>query len=580
MLRTERLLARAFFARLFESELMPAGLPQVQLIIWSVSMIAAPAFIVAFELQRGYTRLWRNDPARLPDAILDDELLFITYSMLTVGLVALVVWEGVFPDRRDVRTLGVLPLRPWTHVTARLTALAAVATLFCGGTNVMPALVYGAVLRSYEGAAGFLQGAAAHFLATGLAGFFVFFTVITAQGALLNLFGRRTAQRLALVLQSLFVVVLLQALMFVPYLGTLVRPALQDDAHTAAVFFPPVWFVALFNVVAGTPAAAPASFAVAAIAATAGSILVAAVLLAGSYARLVRMALETLDGRAPVREGLLWRVYRAATRRFAVNPVQSAVAGFSIRSVTRSRTHLILLAMYVGAGLAIAVSTLTPVLVTRGTNAVMTPHEAVLAAPLILNFCALAGLRVLFALPTDIRANWAVRSYAQDDRISDAVDGVRLALLLIVVLPVALAAALVGTALWGLSTGAASGVFTAAAGVLLADLLLVGLRKIPFTCTYYPGRSRGRTLWPLYVAAFSLYAFALASLEVLALNDWRILAGAFLAAAVVDRALAYARQHDLRAPPGLTYAEEDPDALFTGFRFSEALASESPPKPQ
>ena len=37
-----RLLARAFFTRLFESDLMPDGLPQVQLVIWGMLLAATP----------------------------------------------------------------------------------------------------------------------------------------------------------------------------------------------------------------------------------------------------------------------------------------------------------------------------------------------------------------------------------------------------------------------------------------------------------------------------------------------------------------------------------------------------------
>ena len=41
-----RLLARAFFSRLFESDLMPDGLPQVQLVIWGMLLAATPTTAV------------------------------------------------------------------------------------------------------------------------------------------------------------------------------------------------------------------------------------------------------------------------------------------------------------------------------------------------------------------------------------------------------------------------------------------------------------------------------------------------------------------------------------------------------
>ena len=54
VLRAERLLSRAFFSRLFESELTPPGFPQVQLVIWSIAMLAAPGFMMSFRFERHY----------------------------------------------------------------------------------------------------------------------------------------------------------------------------------------------------------------------------------------------------------------------------------------------------------------------------------------------------------------------------------------------------------------------------------------------------------------------------------------------------------------------------------------------
>jgi hypothetical protein len=576
-LRAERLLARTFFGRLFESELMPPGFPQVQLVIWSIAMLAAPGFILSFHLERNYARLWRTARGGIPDAMLDDELLFVTYSMMALGIVALVVWEGVFPDRRDVRTLGVLPLRTRSHVIGRLAALAAVAGLFCIGANLMSAVAYGTVLWTYGAATGLLRGVAAHLIATGLGGLCVFFTLITAQGALLSLFGRRTAQRLALALQGIFVVVLLQALMFVPYLGSLMRAAFHGEDNIAA-FLPPSWFVALFNVLAGTPRRPPEGFALAAVGVTVTSMIAAAALLGGSYRRLVRMALEGSDRTSPERAAGWWRLSAACARRLAIHPVQSAVTGFTLRTLARSRTHLVLLAMYIGIGIALVLSTLIPVIVTKGIGVLSTPNAAMMSVPLILNFCILCGVRVLFAIPAEIRANWALRLNAPDNHIVEAVRGVRLALLLVVVAPVALMAGLVALALWGAAVAVVHAVFTAAAGVLLTDVLLVGLRKIPFTCTYRPGGSRARTLWPLYIAAFSAYSFGLAQLEVAAVAQPLVVGAALLVAGAVDVGLAVLRHVDLQPPPGFTYAEEDPDALFPGFRLSEGLAAESRPR--
>ena len=52
-----------------------------------------------------------------------DRLILITLSMISIGVVGLVIWDGVFPDRRDVRVLGVLPIPTRRFVLARLGSL-------------------------------------------------------------------------------------------------------------------------------------------------------------------------------------------------------------------------------------------------------------------------------------------------------------------------------------------------------------------------------------------------------------------------------------------------------------------------
>ena len=79
-----------------DSLVMP-GVPQEQLVIWSLAVLSAPGFMLALRLGRAYTH--QSTRAGLLDAILRHQLLYVTYSMLALGFVALVLWEGVFPDR-------------------------------------------------------------------------------------------------------------------------------------------------------------------------------------------------------------------------------------------------------------------------------------------------------------------------------------------------------------------------------------------------------------------------------------------------------------------------------------------------
>jgi len=576
--QTERVLARAFFGRFFESDVMPA-VPQVQLVIWSLAGLGAPGFVLALELGRAYIHAWHASRASLFDSIMRDQLLYVTYSMMALGLIALMVWEGVFPDRRDVRILGVLPLSTRTHVAGRLAALGAFATLFSVGINLPSAVAYGLVLFVYEAAAGPLRIVAAHLMATAMAGLFAFFLVILAQGVLLNAFGRTIARRLALVLQSVFVVVVLQALIFVPFIGSVVGAAFRTDERSIVAWLPPAWFLALYDVLAGTRRSLHGTVALTAVVATTAVVVVGTALIASSYRRLVRIALETPDGGGDGQKtlfGLFGRFSRALAGVLRPGPVQRAVAGFTLRSLGRSRTHLMLLATYLGIAAALIVSALIR-LVASEERPFETPSVALLSMPLVLYFFTLVGMRALFGIPIEIKANWVFRLYALEDCLHEAVAGARLALLLAVVAPIAIAAGLLGMALWGLGAGAVQLGVTGALGILLVDVLLVGLRKIPFACTYYPGRSRAPTLWPFFVMAFVAYAYVLAGAERDAMTSGRALGIFVVALAVAIAGLARLRRLKLQPPAGLIYEEEEPGRIFEGFNLSEGQAAESFP---
>src|SRR5262249_24549245 len=49
----------------------------------------------------------------------------IATTMLVVGLFAVLSWDGIFPDRRDLQVLGPLPVTPRTMFAAKVSAVAA-----------------------------------------------------------------------------------------------------------------------------------------------------------------------------------------------------------------------------------------------------------------------------------------------------------------------------------------------------------------------------------------------------------------------------------------------------------------------
>ena len=121
-------------------------------------------------------------------------------------------------------------------------------------------------------------------------------------------------------------------------------------------------------------------------------------------------------------------------------------------------------------------------------------------------------MRVAIAIPIEPKANWLFRLYEPSDRAA-AMNGVRAAMLLVGVVPSALVAMATAATLWGVWPAVVHAGVCTLMGVLLVEILMMRLTKLPFTCTYFPGNSRIGTLWPLYLTGFVTYSYTVAAWE-------------------------------------------------------------------
>jgi hypothetical protein len=574
------LLGRTFFGRLFESDLMPPGLPQVQLVIWSMVFMAAPPMIMTV-LGPAKFKQMSYIPSTLAGGIAADRLFLLTYTMIAMGFLGLVTWDGVFPDRRDARILGPLPIGTRTLMLARLGAVCYMFALFFCVTQLPTAAMFGLVAGAFDSPGGVVRGIAGQIIATGMASAFVFFSLIAMQCSLLNVLGRAGVQRVGVVLQTLFAASLVLMVLFLPQLGRDIRDgSLGPDWMSSPLVrvLPSVWFLAVYEALTGFGGRGIYNMAIPAVTVTVGVISAAIGLYAASYARLTRRALETPPG-AGVRARTRWprSVRGRAPAWLRPSPVKRAVCAFTLRSLARSRQHRLLLSLYVAIALAFVLSGILPLILRGNPAALARPGVAVTSAPLVVMFFVLVGLRALFAIPIEPKANWIFRLREPASRLA-VVAGVRRALVLACVLPVTLAAGLSVAVPWGATLGLAHAVFCALMGLFLTELLLIRFCKVPFTCTYFPGRGRMRTMWPFYLVGFTTYTYTAAAVEAdVLLRSPRAFTNFCLIVGFLVAVLWVSRVRWLTRAPGLAFAESDPDAIFAGFSLSEGLAANSPP---
>jgi hypothetical protein len=482
----------------------------------------------------------------------------ISTTMLVMGLFAVLSWDSTFLDRRDVLVLAPLPVRPRTIFLAKAAALGAALGLTTAALNGLPGITWGLMhfAPAHSGLLGGVRALAAYWIAVLAGAAFVFCALLAVQGTAGQL-PRRWYLRLSAVLQIAVFCLILGTYFLEPRLSNPQAFAAPQNQHALA-WLPSYWYLGLFHALngdatPGVPAAAwRAVFGLLAAALGAST----AYLLA--YFRSLRKIVEEPDF-VPLAHGGVW------LPRFG-NSRDTAVVQFSIRTLLRSRQHRIILSFYLGIGFAILI------LLTR-IGAGPQPHPAapqpavalsvplLLASVLMLAFWV-AGTRAVFALPLELRANWIFRIIPIGG-VPECLRVGRRALLVLSVVPLCALAAVVYIWLGPWRPAVEHLLVLALLGVILCEVCLQDFQKLPFTCSYLPGKSRMHMavmgVWPLL--SFSAMGVAW---ESQILNDaarYAAMVGVLSAVAILAR---WRAQHLAKSDEAdVRYEEAMPPAVQT-----------------
>ncbi|MBS1805799.1 MAG: hypothetical protein JST28_20855 [Acidobacteria bacterium] len=422
------------------------------------------------------------------------EHYLISTMMLVAGLITVVSWDSIFPDRRDVMVLGPLPLRSATVLAAKLCASASLLGVAILALNSAPGLVAPLLLGQLHASIfGFFQVLAAYWITMIAATLFLFCSVLTIQGVASLLLPYRLFLRLSAMLQLVCFAVFLTVYFFEPALGTLPELLAAQNQQVMACS-PQFWFLGLFNQINGS--LPPQLSWLAARAWTALAIVVAGagISLLLSYMRVMKKIVEQPD-LDPTRSSgrLLPRLGGS---------LQAAIALFCFRSITRSRQHRIALAFCWSIVFAIFVSMLRQV--ARNTPE---PVSLDLIMPtIVMMCCAVLGLRGLFSLPISLKANWMLR-VTQLRPTRDYIAATRRTLQLIGVLPVLAASAALAYHFRPLQHAYQHIAFLALFGCILVEVSLFHFDKVPFTCSFVPGKTNIQVIF--WGAAFAFMMLSL-----------------------------------------------------------------------
>jgi hypothetical protein len=491
-------LLRHFFGRFFDNELVSGegdtsvGFSKI------IGAIAAPG-LVCFWLMPKYTVLAYAPPAVAEAASLPDKLLFLTFSMAIMGFVTVLEWDALFPDRRDFTILIPLPIRLESIFTAKIVSLCGFVVCFFAAANAISIFLYPFIaMRATSTFLGVMNRMFIHAEVTLAGTAFVFFFFVALQGLPINILSFRAFKRVSTYIQLIAVFALLMMLLLSLDPGSVLHSGKHRDL---LYYFPPMWFLGLYENLLHEPEPLVGSGAIAmrALWIAIGASAVAYLL---SYKRHVKRSLESEDILDVVPAWVSTRLCAFADRFIIRNPLEQASFYFTSKTIVRSRKHWLYLAAYAGVGFALVLQGLIGSSSSLSLNSV----------PLILSFFLLSGMRFVFTLPAELRANWVFQLSEADGR-RECLSGVRKAMFLIGVLPIFASLLPVYIFLWGWAAAVFHTFFDVALSLLLIELLLLKFHKIPFTCSYLPGKANITALWFVYWLGFATYAYSMASLE-------------------------------------------------------------------
>lgn len=479
---------------------------------------------------------------------------FFSGTMLIAGLIAVISWDNIFPDRRDVMVLGPLPVQPKTILLARAAACAMVLGVGVVALNFAVGVVLPLVLG---GISGFPRMAAAWWTAAVGAALFVYASVLTLQGVLAWLLPRRWFLRASSVLQLAAFGYFLANYFLEP---TMWSPAWANAVTRQGQLhgWPSFWFLAQFDQMSRLFAGPFVGLARRAWLGLAAALAGAAASMLLCYVRTMKKTVEEPD----LTPGSGWRWMP----RFG-NSLRTAVVSFSVRSLLRSRQHRVVYAFFLAIAFAIAVSTLADVLAARALR----PLTPVFAMNTLIMMClAVVGLRSLFSLPVSLRANWVLQ-LTQLCPPQQYIAATRWAVLLMATIPVWLTAAALSLSCRPRHQVAEHLVVLLLAGSILTDASLIGVSKIPFACSYLPGKSSIQYMFWAFVALFVPLAMTFSNYE-LGILDHPLRYG-ILVAEMAAAALSLWILNRQRAKTAVLYYEESMPEVITTLGLSGMLPS-------
>ena len=505
------LLVRHFFGRFFDNEIVSQQGDMRTNVVQAFGLVATPGMFVPFYMIPQRARF--DHPFAHNWILLSDYYFFVMYSMVVLGFVMVFEWDALFPDRKDYLILTPLPIGGGSIFAAKTFAFIIFLGLFAIDANVFTLLA--PLVTGGEGTQWPIvyRLLGIHAVTVLSAGLFVALSIAAVQGVLINLLTGRGFRRVSPWVQMALMGILIVVLFLTPLACASIRPLVQSNSPLLR-WFPPFWFLGLYlDMLPGQPAG-PMFHELAGLARQ-GLVISAAAFaityLAG-YHRHARRVMQSVEGAEGAPGRLRVGFNRLVNRWVLPHPLERATFHFISNTILRNAKQRLFLATYGGIAVALALPEVLRIGAKPGAPIVSFYTAGLLSIPLTLSFFTVSGLRAAFNFPAELRANWIFQVCESAESLPH-LRAARKWIVLMGLTPLFLVLTPIEIYFRGWALAFIHLTFALGLSLLLLGLLFVWLRKIPFTCSYFPGKTSMAVMFFLYLAGFTLYSWSMADLQ-------------------------------------------------------------------
>jgi hypothetical protein len=446
-----------------------------------------------------------------------DEYFFIVLSMTVTGAIAVWRWDAIFPDRRDYMNLAHLPISARTIFFANLLAVVFLVGLVALDVNAASCGLFPMVVSASQGTLlFFVKFAAVHAIGVLLSSLFSFLAVFAILGLLMAILPPRLLRRVSAYAKGLLVVYLVTLLCTSFMIPDLLR-RVKGPAPSWTLLFPSCWFVSLCQVLRDRANPAMAEVAKLCVPGLALVALLAFSAYAIGYRRHFMQISESADDTSVVHAPTPgpWSVLERLVLR---TPFQRGCFRFVGKTLMRSEAHRLVLTGVGGLALVLASQALMHAFegMKLARQAAMTAEA--LSIPFVVSFLLIIGLRIVFEIPADLRANWIFQLMLDPDH--QECEPLARRVILVSILPwilvITFAAYLY---LEGLRVAVLHTTVVMTWSCLLTNIVLIRFRKLPFTCSLPVFKQHSIVILISLCFGFLIYAGSTADFESSALSE-------------------------------------------------------------